>query len=103
MNNIIDIQNPKTDILYGFFVGHLTTIGKDWEIAFYCNERARTRAMRYLKELYRECDFLTFEIKVVDLFNRGVSKTMLNKDSFHLKSKVEMVEIIKSMRKIGKK
>jgi hypothetical protein len=103
MNNIIDIENPKTDILYGFFVGHLAPIEKHWEIAFYCNERARNRAMQYLKELYRQCDFITFEIKMAYLLGIGVSKVMLHKDSFRIRSKVEIAEIIKSMRKIGEK
>ena len=72
----ISIEDIKSDVLYGLlqgnaFINRVTLEkGKRWALHFYPTEKGRKRGMIYQKRNYGG-DLLTFEIKVIDLFNKA--------------------------------
>ena len=72
----IGIDDIKSDVLYGLlqgsaFINKVTQEkGRRWALHFYPSEKGRKRGMIYQKRQYGG-DLLTFEIKVLDLFNKA--------------------------------
>ena len=81
----IGVKDIKTDILYGLLVGRswvdrvTKETGKEWDLHFYPTEKGRKRGMIYQKREYGG-DLLTFEIKVLDLFNQAKSVTVIPRE-----------------------
>ena len=81
----IGIDDIKSDVLYGLlqgsaFINRATgEKGKSWSLHFYPTEKGRKRGMIYQKRNYGG-DLLTFEIKVIDLFNQGKSVAVLPRE-----------------------
>ena len=73
----ISINDIQTDVLYGLLIGrafvHRVTKekGKDWSLSFYDSEKGRRRGMFYHQRNYLGSEFLTFEIKTIDLFKQS--------------------------------
>lgn len=94
----IDIKDIKTDILYGLFVGrawrHRVTeeTGKDWDLHFYNSDKSRRRGIIYQKREYPGADFLTFELKTIDLIQKAKTSTIIPKE-IHIQD-----ELLSSMR-----
>ena len=82
----IGIRDIKTDILYGLLIGrayfHRVTLekGKDWDLAFYGSEKGRRRGMLYHKRTYPGSEFLTFEVKTIDLFKQSKLATIIPRE-----------------------
>jgi len=105
MGVYISVEDAETDILYGLLVGwncrRLTEQGvipyKDWAIHIYYSEKSRRLGMKYQKREYVDCDFLTFEIKVIDLFNMAKLATVIPKDRSYVDE--DVMRFIKSKGK----
>lgn len=79
----------KNDVLYGLFAGWNCINGtlegfasryKSWTLHFYTSEKGRALGMQYQKREYVDCDFLTFELRLVDLFEVAKLRPVIIKD-----------------------
>lgn len=81
----INIDDIKTDVLYGLLIGRAfrdratLEIWKHWDLHFYPTKKGRKRGMIYQKRNYGG-DLLTFEIKVIELFNQAKSATVIPRE-----------------------
>lgn len=81
----IGIDDIKTDVLYGLLTGRAfrdratLEVTKHWDLHFYPTEKGRKRGMIYQKRHYGG-DLLTFEIKVIELFNQAKSVTVIPRE-----------------------
>ena len=72
----MSIEDPTSDVIYGLlqgsaFINRVTKEkGKRWALHLYPTEKGRRQGMIYQKRNYGG-DLLTFEIKVIDLFNKA--------------------------------
>ena len=85
---LLNDADIKTDILYGLFVGWNCIRGmadgfkpyKSWSLDVYTTAKGRTMGMQYQKREYVDCDFLTFELTVLDLFKMAKLIPVIVKD-----------------------
>lgn len=81
----IGIDDIKTDVLYGLLVGvsvrdrATLEVRKHWDLHFYPTEKGRKRGMIYQKRNYGG-DLLTFDIKVLDLFNQSAPVAVIPRE-----------------------
>lgn len=82
----INIQNIKTDVLYGLFIGQgwidrvTKEEGKRWDLHFYQSEKSRRGGLIYQKREHPSADFLAFEIKAIDLIQSAKRATVIPKE-----------------------
>lgn len=86
MSAWMSINDIKTDVLYGLLIGKAFVDritqeqGKDWDLWFYSSERGRRQGIFYHKRHYPGSEFLTFEIKVIDLLKQSRLATVIPKE-----------------------
>lgn len=88
MSCYIDVIDVNKDIIYGLLIGSpWRDIGspdrkilRRWCIHLYTSDKGRKQGMRWQKRIYHHSDFLTFEIKVRDLFNGAKLATIIPRE-----------------------
>jgi hypothetical protein len=92
----ICIEDIRQDVLYILFCGwnctKLTESGripyKSWSLHIYTSLKGRHLGMMRQKREYVDCDFLTVDIKVGDLFSQAKTETIIPKELTYVEGDV---------------